>query len=56
MDCDTGQDILAAMGNNNSPKQYSSLSNVCASYGLVSLKDEDEDLGTYRFCLSLLVF
>lgn len=44
MDCDTGQELLSGL-TNNSPKQYSSLHNVCASYGLVTMKDEDEELG-----------
>lgn len=44
MDCDTGQELLQGILGPNSPKQYSLLQNVCASYGLVTMKDED-DLG-----------
>lgn len=41
MDCDTGQEILQGiLGSNPSSKQISR--NVFASYGLATVKDEDE--------------
>lgn len=51
MDCDTGQDavhlssLFQSSGAELLPKQYSSLQNVCATYG-ITMKEE-EDLSTY---------
>lgn len=51
MDCDTGQDavnlssLFQTGGAELLPKQYSSLQNVCATYG-ITMKEE-EDLSTY---------
>ncbi|XP_066992900.2 transcriptional regulator ovo isoform X2 [Anabrus simplex] len=49
MDCDTGQDqqgLNYAGGGNTQPKQYSLLQNVCETYGLITMKEED-DLSEY---------
>ncbi|KAJ9589959.1 hypothetical protein L9F63_016905, partial [Diploptera punctata] len=48
MDCDTGQGqegggIYAGNGNPNTNKQYSLLQNVGASYGLITVKEDEEE-------------